>query len=77
LFNWIWNKGNNLVGYDKKSGKHQFTWQPHGSQFTIIEEVPSQSLIIKVKQPTPLDKEQTLITLGFDNSWITVTQKNE
>ncbi|NJL13906.1 MAG: hypothetical protein HC913_13470 [Microscillaceae bacterium] len=70
LFNWKWNKNNNLTGFDKKSGEHRFTWQPHGSQFTIIEEVPEKRLIIRIKQPKKLDKEQVLETLGFDKSWV-------
>ncbi|GAB6394273.1 MAG: hypothetical protein MdMp024_0585 [Bacteroidales bacterium] len=76
LYKWEWNKNNNLVGIDKRDGEHKFTWQPHGSQFTIIEEVPEKSLIIRIKQPEPLDREQILQALGFDKSWITVIQKN-
>lgn len=77
LFNWEWNKNHNLVGKDKKNGEHRFTWQPHGSQFTIVEEVPSKKMIIKIKGPTLLDKEQVLKTLGFDQSWITVIHNND
>ena len=76
LYKWEWNKNNNLIGIDKRTNEHKFTWQPHGSQFTIIEEVPEKSLIIRIKQPEMLDKEQVLQTLGFDKSWITVIQKN-
>jgi hypothetical protein len=42
LYDWSWNKNNNLVGTHRKTGQHQFTWQPHGAQFTIIEDVPPQ-----------------------------------
>lgn len=77
LYSWSLNKNNNLEGIDLKTGEHRFTWQPHGSQFTIIEEVPSHSIVIKIKQPETLNKEQVLKALGFDNSWITVYQKNE
>ena len=76
LFKWEWNKNNNLVGYEKKSSEHRFTWQPHGSQFTIVEDVPETSLVINIKQPKTLDKEKILTALGFDKSWITVTHKN-
>lgn len=76
LFSWQWNKNNNLVGIEIKSSEHRFTWQPHGSQFTILEEVPDKSLIIRLKQPPILDKQQILQALGVDNSWITVIQKN-
>lgn len=76
LFNWEWNPNNNLIGIDKKTDKHRFTWQPHGSQFTIIKDVPEKSLVIRIQQPKTLDKDQILKALGFDKSWITVFQKN-
>jgi hypothetical protein len=28
LFYFLWNKNNNLVGYDKQTNMHKFTWQP-------------------------------------------------
>lgn len=76
LYDWKWNNNNNLVGTHKKTGEHCFTWQPHGSQFTIIEDVPRKSLVIKIKQPEILKKDQILKALGFDKSWITITHKN-
>lgn len=76
LFVWEWNKNGNLIGIEKSTNEHRFTWQPHGSQFTIIEEIPKKSLIIKIKQPETLDKEEILKALGFDNSWISVTKRN-
>lgn len=75
LYNWEWNKNNNLEGTHKKTGEHCFTWQPHGSQFTIIEAVPERGLVIKIKRPKTLDKDQILKALGFDKSWVKVTQK--
>ena len=75
LYNWAWNKNNNLVGTHRKTGEHTFTWQPHGSQFTITEEVPKNSLVIKIKQPKTLNKDQILKALGFDKSWVTVTTR--
>jgi hypothetical protein len=75
LYFWEWNKNNNLIGSHKKTGEHSFTWQPHGSQFTIIEDVPEKGLVIKIKQPKTLDKDQILKALGFDKSWVTVSQK--
>ncbi len=74
LYKWEWNRNNNLVGTHKKTGEHCFTWQPHGSQFTVVENVPEKCLVIKIKQPKSLDKEQVLKALGFDKSWVTVTQ---
>jgi len=64
------------VGTDKRTSEHRFTWQPHGSQFTIIEDVPEKSLIIQIKKPPTLDKDKILQTFGFDNSRITIIQKD-
>jgi hypothetical protein len=75
LFSWKWNKNNNLIGVAVKNDEHRFTWQPHGSQFTIIEDIPANSLVIRVKQPDALDKEKVLKTLGFDDSWISISHK--
>ena len=75
LYNWEWNTNNNLIGTHKKTSEHSFTWQPHGSQFTIIEDVPKKGLVIKIKQPKTLDKDLILTALGFDKSWVTVAHK--
>lgn len=76
LYIWEWNERKNLEGFNKQTGEHCFTWQPHGSQFTIIEKVPDDSLIVRVKKPQHLNKEEVLSTVGFDQSWVTVTKKN-
>ncbi|MDR1226684.1 MAG: hypothetical protein LBK47_07280 [Prevotellaceae bacterium] len=76
LYKWEWNKNHNLIGNDKRTGEHKFTWQPHGSQFTIIEKFPVKSLLIRIKQPQPLDREQILSALGVDETWITVEKRN-
>ena len=75
LFVWEWNKNGNLVGIEKSSTEHRFTWQPHGSQFTIIEEIPENSLLIKIKEPDQLNKEEVLTALGFDKSWVNVSKR--
>lgn len=71
-FIWKWNKRRNLEGFSKSKNEHKFTWQPHGSQFTIIEYVPADRLAISIKQPPILDKETVLKTLRFDQSWVTI-----
>lgn len=75
LYDFSWNKNGNLEGYDTGTKNKRFTWQPHGSQFTIIEDVPDQTMILKIKQPEPLDKNKILETIGFDDTWITVEKK--
>jgi hypothetical protein len=77
LFYWQWNKSKNLEGFNKATKQHNFTWQPHGSQFTILESVPKDSLVIKIRRPEYLNKEKTLEVLGFNESWITVTKNND
>ena len=72
LYNWTWNKRNNLEGLEKKSHIHKFTWQPHGSQFTIIENVPKKLLALRLKIPKKLNKDEVLTSFGFDNSWVKI-----
>ena len=76
LFEWKWNKRGNLEGFEQNSKEHRFTWQPHGSQFTIIENVPDDCLVVRIRKPPKLDKEELLSTIGFDKSWVTVVRKS-
>lgn len=75
LFEFSWNKNGNLEGYMKGTDDKQFVWQPHGSQFTIIEKVPKNSLVLKLKRPQALDKNKVLSAIGFDKSWVTVEKR--
>jgi hypothetical protein len=71
-FEWRTNKNGNLEGYDKSKGKHHFTWQPHGSQFTILYEIPPSARKFKIKRPAVLDFNDTIALIGFDTSWVTI-----
>jgi hypothetical protein len=71
---WQWNKRNNLEGFKKITKEHVFTWQPHGSQFTIIEDVPTNRLSIRIKQPPMLNKDLVLKALKFENSWVQIVK---
>jgi len=75
LFYWQW-KGKNLYGFQKQSNIQKFTWQSGGQQFTIFESVPAEQLLINLKKPELIPKDFILNKIGFNNSWITVTQKN-
>lgn len=70
LYEWQWNSRGNLEGYI--DDEHVFTWQPHGSQFTIIEKVPDDKLCIELKNPGKIDHDLLLNSLGVDDSWIRV-----
>lgn len=72
LYNWFWNKRGNLEGH--RGGKHCFTWQPHGSQFTIIEDVPDNCISFQIKDVPKLNEELVLQAIGFDSSWITLLE---
>lgn len=76
-YEWRVNSRGNLEGFHKVTQSHIFTWQPHGSQFTIIEDVPVEALLINVQTPKHLDKDTTLELLEYDESWITVTRRME
>ncbi len=65
-----WNDRENLEGYTKEGHIHKFTWQPHGSQFTIIEEIPTNRYHLKIKIPPKLDKSSILSAVAFDKSWV-------
>jgi len=75
LYSWLWNKRGNLEGYSKQNKTHRFTWQPHGSQFTIIEDVPSDCLCLQIKSPPKIDKNIVIENLGFDDKWVTIIKK--
>jgi hypothetical protein len=61
-----------LEGFNKESNEHIFTWQPHGSQFTIIEDVPEDRLAIRIKQPPIIDRKDILKAINFDESWVEI-----
>jgi hypothetical protein len=69
---WQWNSNNNLEGYLKTSDEHVFTWQPHGSQFTIIEKVPENRLKLRIKQPPTIPQNDILKSIKFAENWIEV-----
>lgn len=73
-YHWNVNKNGNLIGLDKNE-KVCFTWQPHGSQFTIHTEIPENAIKFTIKQPPRLEQKDILEKLNFDSSWITIVRK--
>lgn len=71
-YTWQRNAHRNLEAIEISTGIHRFTWQPHGSQFTIIEQVPPNRACFRVRKPPRLDPEATLKAIGFDESWIEI-----
>jgi hypothetical protein len=72
-YTWRWNENKNLEGCDG-AGRHCFTWQPHGSQFTIMETVPEDRLRVRVKKPEPLAREVVLDAVGFNSEWVQIVR---
>lgn len=73
-YEWEWNQKGNLEGYVKGSDAKKFTWQPHGSQFTVITTVPENRLRLRIRRPPQLDRDAVLKQLKFDNSWIEIVK---
>lgn len=71
-YEWQWNDKNNLEGLCKNSDFHKFTWQPSGSQFTIIEKIPENRLSIQIQKPESIDEDIVLRAIHFDESWIRI-----
>lgn len=70
-FTWTFNKNNNLEGRDRRSDAHHFTWQPHGSQFTVIRDVPSSARSFAIRpEVLPIETDQLLDEIGFQPNWI-------
>lgn len=74
-FSWRWNKNGNLEGIHIDTGVHKFSWQPHGSQFTILEPVPERCLMLRITKPKELSKDKVLETVGYDPSWVQVINR--
>jgi hypothetical protein len=75
-YKWQWNEKNNLEGYTRQD-QHKFTWQPHGSQFTIIENVPENRLKIRIKQPPIIEKTDVFEKIKFNESWVEVVSNGQ
>ena len=74
LYYFVWNRRGNLEGYLKSDHIHKFTWQPHGSQFTIIEEIPENRLHVQIKKPITVDKSVILKSVGYSKDWIHILE---
>ena len=72
-FRWQFNKRGNLEGYDAMAGEHRFSWQPHGSQFTIIRPVPGSARRFSIIPNVPMmEVEAVLKQVGFNLDWIRI-----
>jgi hypothetical protein len=74
-YEWSFNRNNNLEGRNKVTGQHNFTWQPHGSQFTIIRDIPGSARRFSITPNVQLvDPAAILAYVGYRDDWIDIQQ---
>ena len=72
-YEWTFNKRGNLDGLAKLDGTHMFTWQPHGSQFTIIRKVPASARKFSIVPNVPtVTLDTVLAAIKFKPEWVTI-----
>ncbi len=71
-YRWEENNNGNLIGIDLETGDIRFTWQPHGSQFTIHTRVPKNAVKFIIKQPPILDVEEILRQIHYNDNWVEI-----
>jgi hypothetical protein len=70
---WTKNRQGNLEGRDKTTGNHKFTWQFHGSQFTVKRHVPGSAIKFRIKNaPTTLEMQHVLRLARYSDSWVEI-----
>ena len=70
-YTWHENKRHNLEGTEISTAKRMFTWQPHGSQFTIHREVPPAARRFRIASNVPIVKfEHILGLVQYKDDWI-------
>lgn len=70
-YTWNVNRRENLEGFEVSTGEHLFTWQPHGSQFTVIKRVPGSAFKFRIlRRPSQLEMQHVLEAVGFRDDWV-------
>ncbi len=72
---WETNKNGNLVGKSIETNETKFTWQPHGSQFTIHTKIPHNAVRFTIKRPPVISQETILSSINFDASWVKIIRQ--
>ena len=72
-FEWSFNKNRVLEGRSKTDNSHLFSWQPHGSQFTILRDVPGSARCFKIIKEIPrIEMQSVLEAIDFNSDWISI-----
>lgn len=68
---WRLNDRQNLEASD--GDVHQFTWQPHGSQLTLLETVPRSAIRFRLNQKPEVVSLSALLTdVSYSPEWVDV-----
>ena len=72
-YEWRKNERGNLQGHRKTDGKHCFTWQFHGSQFTIFRAVPGSATHFKINCIVPrIEPSHIESLIRYNDGWIEI-----
>lgn len=70
-YEWRIGPRGNLHGYEKATGQQRFTWQPHGSQFTVFKVVPGSVCKFRITHHVAMIEAQHVLNLiRFKPDWI-------
>lgn len=75
-YEWRYNAKRNLEAIDRISGKTCFTWQFHGSQFTVHSRVPNSARRFRIMNPPPVSIETALDDMDYSSDWTTILPNN-
>ena len=70
-YNWEINPRHNLISKNRADA-HCFTWQPHGSQFTVIRDIPGSVCRFELRRPEVFDPDSILEVAGYNDDWISI-----
>ena len=74
-YDWSFTDKGNLKGSHRQSHLHTFTWQFHGSQFTVFRDVPSSARRFKIIPDVPMVSPDAILdALKFNEDWIGIIQ---
>ena len=72
-YEWTYNRHRNLVGREILTGKHRFTWQFHGGQFTILRDVTPAARQFAITPDVPIVELAAILThVRFQEDWIDI-----
>ena len=70
-YRWEVNNNGNFIAFEIATNRHTFTWQPHGSQFTIHRTVPTAASKFRIARPVPrIEFDDILRLAGYQDDWI-------